>query len=79
VNTVYEQTGPTKFFCREMCAEWGVLIGFGVKDHLKTTDRNVNISTLHPQASGGLLAGITAITNCPWCGEWIEACRRKRN
>lgn len=75
--TVYEQTGPVRFCCKEMCQEWGVLVAFGVKGHRRTTDRGVNLQTLHPQASGSVLAGITAIQFCPWCGEEVEVCRSK--
>jgi hypothetical protein len=70
---VYEQVGAARFCCREMRDEWGVLIGFGVKGHARTTSREVNIFTSHhAQASGSRVQGITEVRHCPWCGEEIE-------
>jgi hypothetical protein len=74
---VYEQAGPVKFCCAEMCQEWNILVGFGIKGHPRTTSREVNVFTQHPQASGSILVGITEIRYCPWCGERIELCRVK--
>jgi len=44
---IYEQVGMVHFCCREMQDEWGVLVGFGIKEHLRSTSRAVNIFTSH--------------------------------
>jgi hypothetical protein len=74
---VYEQVGPVSFCCADMCREWGLLIGFGIKGHPRTTSREVNLQTLHPQSSGSIVQGITEIRCCPWCGQEVEVCRVK--
>ncbi len=74
---VYEQVGAVHFCCEDMRQEWGVLIGFGLKGHPRTTSHEVNIFTLHPQSTGTIMPGITEIRYCPWCGEEIEVVRRK--
>jgi hypothetical protein len=51
-HAAYEQTGPVTFCCREMCQEWGVLVGFGVKGLPRTISREVNLFTLHPPGEG---------------------------
>jgi hypothetical protein len=76
--TVYEQTGPLDFCCQEMWDEWGILIGFGIKGHPRTSSREVNIFTLHPQSTETIIPGTTEIRYCPWCGEQIEVCRVKK-
>ena len=75
--TTYEQADPVWFCCQEMRDEWGVLIGFGLKGHPRTTSREVNIFTLHPQVCGAAFPGITEIRYCPWCGEEVEVVRVK--
>jgi hypothetical protein len=75
---VYEQVGDVHFCCQEMQDEWGILVGFGIKGHPRTTSREVNIFTSHHmQISGNFILGITEIRYCPWCGEEIEVCRAK--
>lgn len=75
--TVYEQA-EVRFCCREMQDEWDILVGFGVKRHLRTTSREVNIFTSHHLlTSGNLVQGVTEIKYCPWCGEEIEIVRMK--
>jgi len=75
--TVYEQKGHLRFCCQEMRDEWGILIGFGVRGHPRTTSREVNLFTLHPQSSGTVIPGITEVRYCPWCGVEIEVVRLK--
>lgn len=72
-SPVYEQVGETCFCCRQMRDEWGILVGFGVKGHPRTSSREVNVFTSYlALASGNGVQGITEIRYCPWCGEEIE-------
>lgn len=74
---VYEHVVAVRFCCDEMRNEWGILIGFGLKGHVRTTSREVNIFTLHPQCGWTAFPGITEIRYCPWCAQEIEVVRVK--
>jgi len=74
---VYEQTGPVKFCCAEMCRHWCVLVGFGVPESPRSTCRDVTLCIPRPQANGAAVLEVVAISHCPWCGEAVEVCRRK--
>ncbi len=74
---VYKQTAPIKFCCAEMCRWWNVLIGFGVLGYERSTSREVNLCLPRPQANGCALVEVVPVEFCPWCGEAVEACRRK--
>ena len=73
----FEQAGPAKWCCADMARRWGALVAFGVRGQQRTTNREVNLQTPLPQANGKVLAGVTAIQFCPWCGEAVEVCRVK--
>jgi hypothetical protein len=73
---VYEQ-GPVTFCCAEMCRWWGRLIGFGAKDCLASTSREVNLYLVRAQASGAGVVELVSVDFCPWCGGVIELCREK--
>ena len=74
---VYEQAGDARFCCEGMSEHWGLLIGFGVLGHPRSTDRAVNLYAVVTQASGASLLGMTPVDFCPFCGEAIETCRVK--
>jgi hypothetical protein len=74
---VYEQAGPTKFCCAEMCRWWGRLIGFGVHGCSASTSKTVNLYLSHPQANGKVVCEVVPADFCPWCGEAVEPCRVK--
>jgi hypothetical protein len=74
---VYEQTGSLVFCCDRMRREWGILIGFGLKRHSRTSCREVNLFGLHQLSTGSIIPVITDIRYCPWCGEEIEVVRMK--
>ncbi len=76
-NTVYEQIDSPIFCCKRMQAEWGVLIGFGLKGHPRTNSREVNIFGLHQFSTGTIVPVITDIRYCPWCADEIEVVREK--
>ena len=76
VVTVYEVTRVV-FCCEEMKQQWGRLIGFGVKDCLRSTSRDVSLFTAIPQVNGNFLLEVTPVACCPWCGEAVETCREK--
>lgn len=69
--TVYEQAGVC-FCCEDMRHEWGILIGFGINGHPRTTSREVNLFGLHQFSTGTIIPAITEVRYCPWCGEDIE-------
>jgi len=75
--TVFEQAGPILVCCPRMDWEWGDLVGFGAKGCQRSTSQSVNIFTVLPQASGRVIAGMSEIRFCPWCGEEIEIRRLK--
>ena len=77
-ETVYEQVGPTTFCCASMCRYWCVLIGFGILGHSRSTSREVNLSVPRSQANGSTVAEVVPIDFCPWCGEAVDVCRRKK-
>jgi hypothetical protein len=74
---VYEQAAPVKWCCVEMCRWWGVLIGFGVRDHAASTNQTVNLYCDRPQANGTTILEVVPVACCPWCGEAVETCREK--
>ena len=76
-ETVYEQTGKVRCCCDGMRRAWGELIVFGVKGHACTTSKDVSLCIPRPQADGGIVWEVVPVVFCPWCGEAIEACRRK--
>jgi hypothetical protein len=75
-EVVYEET-DVEYCCPTMRRCWGVLIGFGVRGHLRSTSRDVAIFTTHPQANGKIVQGIMPVEFCPFCGQTIETCRDK--
>lgn len=64
---VYEQAS-VKFCCEEIERQWGRLIGFGTRGVARSTSRDVNLYTVHPQANGGFVLEVTSIGFCPYCG-----------
>jgi hypothetical protein len=75
--TAHEQTGILAFCCQEMRDEWGVLIGFGIKGHHRTTSRDVSTFSRYVFSTGTVIPVIAPIRFCPWCGEGIEVVRTK--
>jgi hypothetical protein len=79
-ETVYRQTGRTKFCCARLCELWNgepVGFGFGVPGHRVTTCRDVSLWVKIPQAGGRTCWALTPIAFCPFCGVAVEACREK--
>jgi len=67
---VYEQTS-VKFCCAEFERQWGRLVGFGARGIVRSTSRDVNLYTVHPQVNGFVLE-VTAIAFCPFCGAAVK-------
>jgi len=75
VYPVYEQTRVV-FCCKALELKWSRVIGFGAKCCKASTNRDVNLYALRPQANGAVVEHI-AVNFCPFCGERIEICRVK--
>jgi hypothetical protein len=76
-EVVYEQVGSPIFCCPEMRQHWGIMVGFGVRNALRSTSCEINLWTKLPQASGFCAWGLVEIHHCPFCGEAVEVCRVK--
>lgn len=61
-----------------MREQWGVLIGFGARDAVACTSRDVSLFNDRQQANGRMILEIVPIQYCPFCGESIEIVREKR-
>lgn len=76
--TVYEQTDVC-FCCEDMRREWGIMLGFGICGHPRTTSREVNLFGLHQYSTGTIIPSICEIRFCPWCGEEIVVIRVRQS
>lgn len=74
---VYEQVKAVAFCCEAMRQRWGVLIGFGAKDHRRSTSREVNLYSVQSQANRRAVLSLTPIDHCPFCGQAIEVYQAK--
>lgn len=76
-EVVYEQVGEPAFCCEAMRRHWGIMVGFGVRNAPRSTNKEINLWTRLPQASGFCAWGLVEMHFCPFCGEAMEVCRVK--